>query len=49
MGIGMRHLAAQAMMAKQRAESGGSHGPPTLAAFQRHEEEGGVGERPFQP
>ena len=48
MGIGMCHLAAQSMMAEQGAKSGGSHGPSTLAAFQRNEEKGGVGERPFQ-
>jgi hypothetical protein len=38
-----------AVMAEQGAESGGRHGVPTLAAFQRNEQERGVGERPFQP
>jgi len=37
------------MVAKQRAESGGGHGAPTLAAFQGDEQGRGVGERPFQP
>jgi hypothetical protein len=49
MRIGMRDLAAQTMMAKQRAESGGSHGPPALAAFQGNGQRGRVGERLFQP
>ena len=48
MRIGVRNLAAHAMMAEQRAESGGSHGPATPAAFQGNEQEGRIGERPFQ-
>ena len=49
MWIGMRNLALAAVMAEQGAESRGRHGAPTLAAFQRNEQERGVGERPLQP
>ena len=49
MRIGVRDLAAHTVMAEQRAESSGSHGPPALAAFQRNEPGAGVGARPFQP
>src|ERR1039457_3708597 len=36
-------------MAEQRAEPGGSHGTPTLAALQGNEQGARVGKRPFQP
>ena len=36
------------MMPEQRAESGGSQGPPALAAFEGNEQSRRVGERPFQ-
>ena len=49
MWVGVRNLASEAMMAKQRAESGRSHSPPALAALEGNEQERGVGKRPFQP
>ena len=49
MGIGLRDLAAQAVMAEQRAEPGGGHGSPALAAFQGNEQGARVGAGPFQP
>ncbi len=36
------------MMAEQRAEPNGRHGPTPAAAFQGNEQGGGVGERSFQ-
>ena len=49
MRVGMAHKSAQAMMAEQRAQPGGSHGPPSPAAFQGNEQGRGVGQGPFQP
>src|SRR5260370_42606019 len=46
--IGVGDLAAPAMMAEQRAEPNGRHGPTPAAAFQGNEQGGGVGERSFQ-
>jgi hypothetical protein len=48
MGVGLRNVTAQAMMAEQGTQSGWRHGPPPLAAFQRNEQGRGIGERSFQ-
>jgi len=48
MGIGLGNFAAQAVMAKQRAQPVCSHGAAALAALQRHEQRGQVGPRSFQ-
>ena len=49
MWVGVRDATASPMMPEQRAESGESHGPSALSAFQGNEQRGRVSERPFQP
>jgi hypothetical protein len=43
--VGLSHTAAGAMMTKQAAQAGRSHGLSTSAALQRYEHLRGIGER----
>ena len=48
MGVDLVNLTVVAMMAEQRAETGGSQRPAALAAFEGNEQSRGVGERSFE-
>src|SRR6516164_7372303 len=47
-GVGLRDPAAESVMAKQGAQSGGGHGVSTMAAFERNKQSRRVGQRSFQ-